>query len=976
MNSIVQPPGRRRWLLYLCAFAVFFIIRWFPSGFGPTGPRRHADESHYAEIALTLKWSHLNPDYFQNPPLLTYTLFGAKELSRLFIGENLTNQWVEADGLIWLARFISAITGAATAIVIANICKVLFPSLVIEFGALLISGFSFLHGRNSHFGVNDVPMLFVACLSMREAAKVFVSEKVNWKTVAFSAIWAGIAAATKYNGAIVIILAPLALLLRATNSRFAAIVDCIKGSVLSVVLFLMAFALANPYFILDFDEFMLGFRNQLIGWGDSYAQGQEIQHPIENYLEGSLGLVGYAHVVAALLGIVLLYARNDYRLLIFIIATPALYLAGMSTKNLFYWRFAIPLLPFLAIFAAVFWQDVVDRVFIFSGGRRGRKLVVAGILIIFSTAEPAVKLVKLDMLLAYRSTWRLAWDWMRSRIPRGQVIYSEMLPVLSITQSAKAEHTLSFTPLSALKTLDPPDVIAKNSTVDRTIGWIVTDDYVRRVIAANPARAAESEPFYQRLEKTFIPEVVFATTVSKNSSRFVIDEIYAPLFSLFDMQRPGTTVKIYKVTRDEWDKFIFFSGRSTPLPDRVSVASTISLNYGSDPSQTIQIYRPIEDSHSGKRPAVIWFPGGGFSSALHTIDPRDATWQEFFRRGWIVITASYRTGVGTFPRAHEDATSLMQYVRYYSRDDVKGDAKQRILHEIDPSKIAVIGLSAGGNLAACLATSYDLHQADSSGISSESKRPGVAVVIDAITNWTILDTDKMFPESQGLYFGALTRESWKAIPFNDKKRASPAILAVEPPQRAENWKIPILSLYHSDPPGSPPDNWHDGAFGTALYEALRSIGNARSQMEWTPGAGADFTVQEFARAAEFINLNFRSHSYEADGGASRPAGSRAHLALLRGGSDGLLKIANLTVGEKVTLFAGAAPMEPAGGNSMKLAPALFHLGAAEADRTGEAIFIFNFEKARDVKKLYFEALIEDPAAPLGFRRSTGLEVEL
>lgn len=102
----------------------------------------------------------------------------------------------------------------------------------------------------------------------------------------------------------------------------------------------------------------------------------------------------------------------------------------------------------------------------------------------------------------------------------------------------------------------------------------------------------------------------------------------------------------------------------------------------------IRIYTPPGDAPAGGWPAVVYFHGGGW--VLATIDTYDASARSLCALAKaVVIAPEYRKAPEyKFPAAHEDCYATLQYVASNPSD-----------FNIDPSKIAVAGESAGGNMA-------------------------------------------------------------------------------------------------------------------------------------------------------------------------------------------------------------------------------------------------------------------------------------
>ena len=106
----------------------------------------------------------------------------------------------------------------------------------------------------------------------------------------------------------------------------------------------------------------------------------------------------------------------------------------------------------------------------------------------------------------------------------------------------------------------------------------------------------------------------------------------------------------------------------------------------------IHVFRP--ENAKGKRPAVVYIFGGGWTSGSPLQFYRECA--TYAKMGMVAITVEYRIKMihGTTPfESVEDVRDAMLYIRSH--------AKQL---GIDPKRIAASGSSAGGHLAASLAT--------------------------------------------------------------------------------------------------------------------------------------------------------------------------------------------------------------------------------------------------------------------------------
>jgi acetyl esterase len=137
---------------------------------------------------------------------------------------------------------------------------------------------------------------------------------------------------------------------------------------------------------------------------------------------------------------------------------------------------------------------------------------------------------------------------------------------------------------------------------------------------------------------------------------------------------------------DAVKRLVAQQGRSAEVPAAVqSVRSQDITITGADGSNPARVYRPAGD---GPFPVILYFHGGGW--VIADLDAYDASPRAIAARAdAIVVSAHYRRAPEfKFPAAHEDAFAAWRWVL----DNAAGLGG-------DPARIAVMGESAGANLA-------------------------------------------------------------------------------------------------------------------------------------------------------------------------------------------------------------------------------------------------------------------------------------
>lgn len=305
----------------------------------------HADEPIVVNHALAYGAGDLNPHFFNIPPLTSYLLFfcyGIYFIAGAFAGWFHSVQdfeklfYTDPTNFYLIARItLGALLGTASIIVLHKAVKKHFTTLLADITAFLFAIY-FLHVRDSHYIYADIPLIFAMLASF--GCILNVMEAPTVKNCFWTGVWIGIATASKYNGAV--LWAPFLFALISVHPQefskkiFFALFGC--GA---------AFLALNPYALMDSSFFL----KELAEQGKS-QNGVGWLHHFQYSLVNSAGLPMLA---AALSGIFLAYRNNDLKRRMFAFFF-FIYYAVLALKGQPYDRYALPLVPVCAFFAADF----------------------------------------------------------------------------------------------------------------------------------------------------------------------------------------------------------------------------------------------------------------------------------------------------------------------------------------------------------------------------------------------------------------------------------------------------------------------------------------------------------------------------------------------------------------------------------------------------------------------------------------------
>ena len=152
---------------------------------------------------------------------------------------------------------------------------------------------------------------------------------------------------------------------------------------------------------------------------------------------------------------------------------------------------------------------------------------------------------------------------------------------------------------------------------------------------------------------------------------------------------------------------------------------------GDSPSQKLDLYLPA--GGEAPYPVILAIHGGGFISG-DKADGQITPVLEALGRGYAVAGVNYRlSGEATFPAAISDVKAAIRWLRAHAAE-----------YQLDPSRFAAWGHSAGGNLAALAGTSGDLPALRGPHPANAGQSDGLQAVVDWYGPISFLRTDRDF----------------------------------------------------------------------------------------------------------------------------------------------------------------------------------------------------------------------------------------
>ncbi|HEY1539649.1 MAG TPA: glycosyltransferase family 39 protein [Solirubrobacteraceae bacterium] len=558
-------PERLWWGAAVALLLVFaFALRVWGTHQGLPYAYNADENAHFVTRAIGLFGHGWDPQYYVNPPAYTYLTHLA--LAIAYGGRQAVSKTFATDPTqIWvLARVLSAVLGT----IAVWLTYLAGTRLVDRRVGLLSAGIfavAFLPVFYAKLALNDVPTLAPLCLALWGTAGVLRTGRM--RDYVFAGIGLGLACATKYTGGIVLVPLVAAAIVQFTAPGGRA--GAARGIAVAGAMAIVAFLIANPYAILNWDAFTSGLTHQSDASGDSAGKLGLTQNNGFAYYIWSFGWgLGWIPLVFAVGGAIRLWF-DERRLVWVLVPAVVVFLAFMGSQERYFGRWLMPVFPIvcvLAAYAAVELADWAGRM------RPGLKPTFIVLVVLALCAQGFVYSLHNGLVTSRQDTRNLARDWMVAHIPAGTKIVVE-----PVVPDLWAQDIGSPTPgvpggyrwnkfSSSKSTIDPktgrpfPDGLAQLVNIedfekvltpslvttyeDEGYCWVVVGSTQRGRAEADPQAVPRALAYYRTLERNAtVAHVDSPYSKGKGPVRFNFDWTFDYYPLAYD--RPGPVMTIY-----------------------------------------------------------------------------------------------------------------------------------------------------------------------------------------------------------------------------------------------------------------------------------------------------------------------------------------------------------------------------------------------------------------------------------------------
>ncbi len=441
---------------------------------------------------------HLNPHFFNYPALSFYVLFliqGIQYLigSILDMYSNMQTFGATLSPFIIPARLVIGLFDIGSIWAIYKLGK----EVIDEKTGLIAAAFvavNPLHITQAHYITVDTPLTFFVLLALLYIHRAY--RQPSTKHYLLVGLCIGLAAATKYTGAFLLVVLLTLHLLR-SDSLTKTVRSLTDLRLLkSVVLSLVVFFCINPYILTSFDEFLKDFTYERYHVAEGHLGIDASQSTVDYYLFNVLP-TNFGWLLFLLVPITIAYAiiKKEKHLLL-LLAFPVIYIAIISTWEMRVERYILPVFPVLLLISATGLRTLWMR-FQSSFQQSSPKnlsiafAAVVGTLVLY---QPMTKAIEFQKSIVLPDTRTDAKEWIEQNVAPGSYIATGPFGI----QIPETTYHVLYIPFLILDVAGVAPFYDTRWYEDFEL--LIASDYDYDRYAQEPKKYADFLPYYDSLK--------------------------------------------------------------------------------------------------------------------------------------------------------------------------------------------------------------------------------------------------------------------------------------------------------------------------------------------------------------------------------------------------------------------------------------------------------------------------------------------
>ncbi len=421
-------------LILACILIIAAGLRIWNITWGLPGLYDEAIPLRYAMKLWTISSPHVDYTFFVYPALTYYVHFVAQYIHFLvgYLAGTYAGlrQFQDAFGtdpssFAVVSRLVSVLFDLGS-VLMANVLGNRFAGRRTGLLAAGLVAINFLHVKEAHLINVDTPLTFFALLSVYICYRLYLEGSRRWYLLGGLAI--GLATATKYNAAVLLIVLAVGHGLRAESFSKAARGLLSSNLLWSVGTAAAVFVVLNPLILVNLDSFLTKFsalgtliesRNLGISPGES-----TLGYYLFDCLPSNLGWILTIAAIVSTGHLAVERKKKNFILLAF----PVVFFAAIATWEARAERYILPVVPLLLIITSSGLLRLYDLVRLSVSHGRARDLAArylptGGMLVALSiNIVPLVSLWKQELAYSLPDTRKATLEWIEGHIAPGSAI--------------------------------------------------------------------------------------------------------------------------------------------------------------------------------------------------------------------------------------------------------------------------------------------------------------------------------------------------------------------------------------------------------------------------------------------------------------------------------------------------------------------------------------------------------------------------